>query len=357
MTSQIINDIGALDERSREIFRHVVESYLETGAPVGSRFLSQNMPLALSAASVRNVMSDLEQLGLLFAPHTSAGRLPTEQGLRLFVDGMLEVGGLADTERQVIEERVAGNHQGIDELLTEASTVLSGLSHCAGLVSVSKADATLKHVEFVALGPGSALVVLVSDNGTVENRIVDVPVGLPPAALTQAGNYLNSRIQGRSLDEVQKLVSAELEQKRSELDEVAQRVVESGLATWSGEAGDELSTRSLIVRGRANLLEDLNAVDDLERIRMLFQDLESKNDLLELLTLTDEAEGVRIFIGSENKLFSLSGSSLIVAPYADEQSNVVGVLGVIGPTRVNYARIIPVVDYTARLVGQILSAK
>jgi heat-inducible transcriptional repressor len=349
--------VGELDERSRLLFRQIVETYLETGEPVGSRFLAQRSHLALSPATIRNTMSDLEQMGLLVAPHTSAGRLPTQQGLRLFVDGLLEVGDLSQPERSDIERRLAGSGQDLEEVLTQATSLLSGLSHCAGLVLAPKTDQALKHIEFVSMSPGKALVIIVPETGAVENRIIAVPLGLPPSALTEAGNFLNARLRGRTLDEARDGILAEVGQKRAALDALAAKVVEAGLATWSGAASpnDPGEPESqLIVRGQAHLLKDVSAETDLERIRLLFEDLESKKDVIRLLDLAKEGEGVHIFIGAETNLFSLSGSSLIAAPYLNTRGKVVGVLGIIGPTRLNYARVIPMVDYTAKVVSRLL---
>ena len=341
-----------LNERSRKIFKSIVETYLETGEPVGSRNLSRALPMTLSPASVRNVMYDLEALGLIYAPHTSAGRLPTQSGLRLFVDGLLEIGDITQAERNEIESRVVadGRHRGIDDLLSEAGEMLSGLSRCAGVVLTEKQTKTLKQVEFVNLGQGKALAVLVSEDGDVENRIVTLPEGLPLSSLNEATNYVNARIGGLTLADARTRIETEIEDRRAQLDELTARVVTDGLATWSGDDGDR---QSLIVCGRAHLLEDVKAMEDLERVRHLFEDLDAKKDLIQLLGLAERAEGVRIFIGSENKLFSLSGSALIVSPFEDSEQKIVGVLGVIGPTRLNYARIIPMVDYTARLLGKL----
>jgi heat-inducible transcriptional repressor len=344
-----------LNERSREIFRRIVESYLNSGEPVGSRNVSRQLPVALSPASVRNVMADLEDLGLIYAPHTSAGRLPTELGLRFFVDACLEIGNLTEEEQAKIEATVAASARsgGTGDVLEEASALLSGLSRGAGVVLASKRDKRLRHVEFVRLEATRALVVLVSEDGDVENRVIDLPQGLPTAALTEASNYLSAQIRGRTIAEVKARIEDELALQKTEVDELTRKVVEAGLASWAGLAEGEAKT--LIVRGQANLLEDLSAIEDIERIRLLFDDLEKKSELIQLLGLAEDAEGVRIFIGSENKLFSLSGSSLIMAPYRDERQMVVGVLGVIGPTRLNYARIVPVVDYTAKLVSRLLT--
>jgi len=351
--AESVSELTKLNERSRAILRQIVDSYLTTGEPVGSRNLSRALPMSLSPASIRNVMSDLEHAGLIFAPHTSAGRLPTQSGLRLFVDGLLEVGDLADEERRHIEAQISVNRsKSIDQLLAEAGEMISGLSHCAGVVLAEKQIAKLKHIEFVPLEPTKALVVLVSEDQNVENRVVTIPAGLPPSALTEAANYLNAHIRGMTIAEARAAVEQELSQAKAELDILTQKVIKAGLAEWSGSLDDR---KSLIVRGQSNLLKELTAVDDLERIRQLFDDLETKRDLVQILGLAEHAEGVRIFIGSENKLFSLSGSSLIVAPFHDGDRKIVGVLGVIGPTRINYARIIPMVDYTAKLVSRLLT--
>lgn len=343
--------VNDLNERSRAIFRQIIETYLSTGEPVGSRNLSRTLPMTLSPASVRNVMADLEALGLIYAPHTSAGRLPTESGLRLFVDGLLELGDLAHNERAHIEAQISGPRD-LNAILSEASEMLSGLSRCAGVVLTEKLNKRIKHIEFVSLDAARALIVLVGEDGTIENRVLALPQGLPASALTEATNYLNSRLRGATLAEARLRVETELTAKKAELDELTAKVVQSGLAQWSGGMED---SKSLIIRGQSHLLDDLKAVEDLERVRLLFDDLESKKDIMQLLTLSELADGVRIFIGSENQLFSLSGSSLIVAPFSDTEHKIVGVLGVIGPTRMNYARIIPMVDYTAKLVGRLLT--
>ena len=351
--SKIQTEISKLNERSRAILRQIIETYLMTGEPVGSRNLSRSLPMTLSPASIRNVMSDLEHAGLIFAPHTSAGRLPTDSGLRLFVDGLLEVGHLTAEERRTIEAQIAARQaKSIDQVLSEAGEMISGLSHCAGVVLTEKQDARLRHIEFVPLEPGKALLVIVGADGSVENRVLTLPAGLPNSALTEAANYLNAKIHDKTFAEARAVIGKELKTAKAKLDELTQKVITAGLAEWSGALGDR---KSLIVRGQSNLLKDLNAEEDLERIRMLFDDLEEKSDLVRLLELAEEAEGVRIFIGSENKLFSLSGSSLIVAPFQDETRKVVGVLGVIGPTRINYARIVPMVDYTAKLVSRLIT--
>jgi len=342
--------IDELNQRSREIFRRIVETYLENGTPVGSQTLARTTDLGLSPASIRNVMAQLEAAGLLYAPHASAGRMPTNTGLRLFVDGLLEVGDLTREERDTIDSHCTAAGRSFEDVLGEATALLSGLSKGAGLVLAPKADAPLRHIEFVPLQGDRALVVIVTESGLVENRVIDLPIGLPPSALVQAGNYLNARLSGRTIDETRAEILAEIDQHRAELDALSARVVEAGLATWGGDSQD-----TLIVRGQANLLNNVQALEDLEHIRKLFEALDTKNELIQLLDLSRQAEGVRIFIGAENSLFGLSGSSLIIAPYANRNENIVGAIGVIGPMRMNYAKIIPMVDYTAKIIGRILN--
>jgi len=351
-------NVADLGERPREIFRHLVDAFLTSGDPVGSRTLSQRLPQTLSPASIRNVMADLESMGLLYAPHTSAGRVPTERGLRLFVDGLLEIGELSTEERRAIEARIAGEARGVEDVLTQATVLLSGLSQCAGLVVAPKQESTLKHVEFAAVAPGKTLVIMVSDDGQVENRLIDTPLGLPVSALSEASNYLNARLRGRTLDAARAEILADLENERAELDALTAKIVAEGLATLAEPAGGgrkRAEEKVLIVRGAAHLLDSVAAQADIARIRTLFDDIERKNDLIRLLELAREGQGVRIFIGSENRLFSLSGSSVVAAPYADAAGKVVGVIGIIGPTRLNYARIIPMVDHTAKVVGRLLA--
>ena len=346
--------LAALNERSREIFRQIVESYLATGEPVGSRNLSRILPITLSPASVRNVMSDLEHAGLIFAPHTSAGRLPTEMGLRFFVDALMQIGDLSESDRYSIEAQVAGTGtaKSLETVLTEATQMLSGLTRSAGVVLTAKHNVRLKHIEFVRLEPERALAVLVAEDGQVENRVLNVPAGTPTSSLIEAGNFLNARLRGKTLAELRGEIEKAVAEGQAELDQLTQKVIATGLASWSGGDGDD---RQLIVRGHAHLLEDLHALEDLERVRSLFDALETKRGVIDLLGRAEHAEGVRIFIGSENKLFSLSGSSTIAAPYRDSTGRIVGVIGVIGPTRLNYARVIPMVDYTARVVSRLLS--
>ncbi len=349
--------LAVLNTRSQDIFKKIVERYLETGMPVGSRDLSRLLQVGLSPASVRNVMADLEDLGLIAAPHTSAGRAPTQEGLRFFVDAMLEIGSVDERERLQISKNIEGQaRQGqVEDLLTEASQLLSGLSQGAGVVIAAKADMVLRHIEFVRLDALRAMAVLVGQDGQVENRIMDLPPGLTASALQQASNYLAHHVIGRTIPEARKILSEQRAEQRAELDELTQKLVDDGIATLAQPSSAGQPT--IIVRGRANLINDAMASEDLSRMRQLFDELESKDGLLDLLGDTEKAQGVRIFIGSENKLFSLSGSSVILSPYKDANDKVVGVLGVIGPTRLNYARIVPVVDYTAHVISSMMARK
>ena len=346
--------LQTLDARSRDIFRMIVDSYLRDGEPVGSRNLSRLLPLTLSPATIRNVMSDLEHLGLVYAPHISAGRLPTQRGLRFFVDAFMEIGDLSDDERRAIEAQVkaSGSGASLEHMLTEASQMLSGMSRGAGVVIAAKNEVPLKHIEFIQLEPTKALTVLVSQNGDVENRIVELPAGTTASQLQEASNFLNAHIHGRTLAEAKADIGKLKDETKTALDTLSQELVEKGLAVWAGSEGG-LPAR-LIVRGRANLLENVTAQADIELLKHLFEDLENQDGVMQLLDLAEQGSGVRIFIGSENKLFSLSGSSLVVAPYRDKDSRVIGALGVIGPTRLNYARIVPMVDYTAQMVSRVL---
>jgi heat-inducible transcriptional repressor len=339
-----------LDARSAAVLREIVEQYVATGEPVGSRTLARRLPMTLSPATIRNVMADLTDAGLLFAPHTSAGRLPTDQGLRLFVDGLLNFGDLTEDERVSISAALAASGRSLEDTLAEASSLLSGLSAAAGLVLAPKSEGAVKHIEFVPLGPGRALVVLVNSDGQVENRVIETPPGLPPSALQQASNYLNARLSGRPLAELRRLVGEEIAANRTELDALSTLVVAAGLATWTGEG----RSGSLIVRGQARLLSDVTQLDRLAAIQALFERLEAQETMLRLLELAEQSDGVRIFIGAESGVFNTSGVSMVVAPARNDGGRIVGAIGVIGPTRINYGRIIPVVDYTARVIGQLL---
>jgi heat-inducible transcriptional repressor len=339
-----------LDPRSAAVLREIVEQYVQTGEPVGSRTLSRRLPMPLSPATIRNVMADLTEAGLLFAPHTSAGRLPTERGLRLFVDGLLQFGDLSEDERDRVGLALEARGRSLQETLGEVSSMLSGLSAAAGLVLAPKSDGAVRHIEFVPLGPGRALVILVGADGQVENRVIETPAGLPPSSLTHASNYLNARLSGRTLMELRAAVGTEMNEDRTQLDALSALVVEAGLATWSGEGRGG----SLIIRGQARLLADVTQIERIAAIQMLFDRLETQETMLRLLELAEQSTGVRIYIGAESGLFGASGVAMVVAPVRNDADRIVGAIGVIGPTRINYGRIIPVVDYTARVIARFL---
>ncbi|MEO0402899.1 MAG: heat-inducible transcriptional repressor HrcA [Pseudomonadota bacterium] len=348
-TQKLLDDMNT---RSREVFRRVVEGYLDTGDPVGSRTLTRDFSESVSAATIRNVMQDLEFMGLLGSPHISAGRVPTQLGLRMFVDGLLEVGVPDDSDREKIDATLGADERDVSGILDRVGSALSGVTQGASLVLTPKHEAPIKHLDFVPVGPEQALVVLVFDDGHVENRLFRPPPGQTPSSMREAANFLNAIIEGHTLSEVNSLVQREITARRQEIDALSRTLVESGLATWQGEGE---TPERLIVRGRSNLLSESTEAEDLERIRSLFDDLERKRDIAEFLDLTQDGDGVRIFIGSENKLFSLSGSSLVVSPYMNADRKIIGAIGVIGPTRLNYGRIVPIVDYTAQLVGRMLT--
>ena len=344
--------LAEMSDRSREVFRRVVEGYLASGDPVGSRSLTRIMNEKVSAATIRNVMQDLEFLGLLDSPHVSAGRVPTQLGLRMFVDGLLEIGEVAPEDRERIEASLGSNSSDVTSILDRVGAALSGITRGASLVLAPKREAPIRHVEFVSLAPDRALVVLVFADGAVENRVFAPPPGHTPSSMREAANFLNALAGGRTFSDIRSSVGQEIERRRQEIDALAQQLVQSGLAVWEN-SGDR--RERLIVRGSSNLLGTPGAEADVDRIRSLFDDLERKRDIAEFLELAEEGEGVRIFIGSENKLFSLSGSSLVVSPYMNADRKIVGAVGVIGPTRLNYGRIVPIVDYTAQLVGKLVS--
>ncbi|WP_284125472.1 heat-inducible transcriptional repressor HrcA [Parerythrobacter aestuarii] len=341
-------EISDLTDRARAIFQLVVEGYLESGQPVGSKTLSQDQALDLSPASIRSVLADLESIGLLAAPHTSAGRMPTETGLRLFVDGMMQVAEPTRAERETIQARL-GHSGPIEQALEATSSMLSDLSGAAGMVMVPSREPRLAQISLVPLGQGRALAVLVGEDGGIENRVIEIG-DTPANVLEQVSNYITARLAGRTLSEATRAVRAEISAGRSALDKASQDLVERGLAVWTEDATQR---PVLIVRGQANLLDE-SALEDLDRVRSLLDDLENKQSVAELLETARDADSTRIFIGSENRLFALSGSSVIASPYRDREGKVVGVLGVIGPTRLNYARVVPMVDFTARSLGKLI---
>lgn len=347
--------VHELTDRARDVFRTVVESYLGSGAPVGSRTISRSGTMNLSPASIRNVMQDLEELGLLAAPHVSAGRMPTESGLRLFVDAMMQASEPTADERAAIEARVGfgvgGGGGPIEAALASATLALSGLSSCAGIVMVPTREVRLKQFAFVALGPRQALAVLVGDDGSVENRVIAVPADMPPSALVEAGNYMTARLSGLTLAEASQIIAGQIASERAALDVASHELITRGLAVW---AEDGAQRPVLIVRGQANLIDD-GAAADLERVRQLLDEIEGKEEIARLLDSARESSATKVFIGAENKLFALSGSSVIAAPYHGRDGRVVGVVGVIGPTRLNYARVVPMVDFTAQTLSRLMN--
>ena len=346
--------LGEMTDRAREIFRRVVEAYLETGEPVGSRTLSRALEERLSPATIRNVMQDLELMGLLASPHTSAGRTPTQAGLRLFVDALIDLGEPAPEDQARIKAALDPAAGDLNSAFQAAGAALSGLSRGAGLVIAPTREAPIKHIEVVSLGPERGLLVLVGADGTVENRLFTPPPGLTPSAMAEASNFLNAFLRGGTLEEARGLLLARIEEKRAELDAAAARLIETGLAEWAGVGAGAGRGARLIVRGRSNLLEDGASAADLEAARRLFDLLERQEDAAELLDLARDAQGVRVFLGSETKLFSLSASALVISPYMNAERRVIGAIGVIGPMRLNYARVVPIVEYTARLIGRTL---
>lgn len=343
--------IVELNDRTRRILKLVVDAYVETGEPVGSRAISEKLGMTLSPATIRNAMAELEDRGLLYAPHTSAGRLPTESGMTVFVEGLLELDHLSRDEQHQIEAKMnAARGQNLTDVLEQTSRFLSGLSSCAGLVFAPKSEDPVRQVEFVLLGPGRALAVLVTSSGMVENRLLDVAPDITATALTRAANYLNSRMADKTLSQAAEQIRSDLEADRTQLDALTARVVEAGIASLAPDADGG----HLFIKGQANLLDDVTAIADLERIRSLFDALEAKESMLKLLQATTQGEGVKIYIGAENKLFNHSGCSMIVAPYRTQDARVMGAIGVIGPTRLNYGRIIPVINYTSQIIGRIL---
>jgi len=348
------NIIQEMNERSKIVFRNLVDSYIETGEPVGSQTLANTLAEEISPATIRNVMQDLEVLGLLDSPHVSSGRIPTQQGLRLFVDTLLEIGEISNKEQEIIDYSIKEDPKNLSNILTRAGSVLSGLTKSASLVLAPKIEAPIKHIEFVSLSPERALAVLVTADGMVENRVFEPPLGQTQSDFREAANFMNAYAKGLTLSELRGVMEREVSKRKLEIDKIAAQLVKDGLAVWDGKDTDN---SRLIVRGRANLIDGTTAEDDFEKIRELFDDLERKQDIANFINLTEKGEGVRVFIGSENKLFSLSGSSLVISPYMNSEHKIIGAVGVIGPTRLNYGKIVPIVDYTAQLVGRTLSER
>lgn len=347
-------NIRDLNNRSIEIFRTLMEAFFLSGEPVGSRTLSKRPNINLSPATIRNVMADLEEAGLLYSPHTSAGRLPTDEGLRFFVNGLLELAEMEDVDKKTLEENCFGSKKSFPEILEEATSILSNLSQCAGVVLVPKSESSIKHVEFVRLGENRGLVVLVTEEGIVENRLIELPKDIFPSYLEKASNYLNSRLQGKTLSEAKELILSELQNHQAQIDELSAKLIRQGLAVWAG--GKENNHGALIIRGQSRLLEDVHEMQELDKIKQLFDALEAKENLMRLLDASIKGDGIQIFIGAENNLFHLSGCSMIVAPYQNAQQKIIGAIGVVGSSRMNYGRIIPIVDYTSKLITKLLGS-
>jgi heat-inducible transcriptional repressor len=345
--------VAELRSRSIEIFRELVDTYVETGDPVGSRTLSHRLGSSLSPATIRNIMASLEEAGLVYSPHTSAGRLPTEAGMRYFVHGLLEIGEIDENDRHILESRCVAVGKDFESLFAEATLTLAGLSDCASLILAPKTESPLRQIEFLHLGSGRALVILINEDGLVENRFIEIPEDLSPSILGEATRFLQSRLVGRSLADAKNLIAEELSRDRASLDTLTTKVIEAGVAVWAG--GEEAKTGSLIVRGQSHLLQNVTAIENLDKIRELFTVLEGKEAVCKLLDASIQAQGVQIFIGADNRLFDLAGCSLVVAPCKGSRQQILGAIGVIGPTRMNYSRIIPMVDYTAKIIGRLLS--
>ncbi len=342
-----------LDKRSKEIFSLIVDDFVNNGGPVGSRRLSVKLEEKLSPASVRNVMSDLQDAGLLTSSHSSAGRVPTDFGMRFFVEGLLQVGSLSVNECTDIKKQCIGNGRSLDQMYDDAIHMLSGLSDCAGLVLAPKLEGGLKHIEFIPVSKEQALVIMVSETGLIENRIIKIPKGLPNSILVEITNYLNARLKGRSLTESRKIIKEEIKNDREYLDKVSKKLIDQGLACWA----DATKKNKLIVTGTSKLLEDVTALEQLENIRILIEKLENKENLVGVIEETQEAEGLQIFIGADNSLFGMTGCSTIISPFRNREKEIIGAIGVVGPMRINYAKIIPVVDYTAKLFAKTFNIK
>ena len=345
---KVSSTIFSLDQRSKQIFRLIVDDFLKDGKPVGSRRLSIKMGEKLSPASVRNVMFDLQEAGLLTSNHSSAGRIPTDLGLRFFVDGLLQISRISELESTEIKKTINGTSQNFDEMCNEAGNLLSGLLDCAGIVLAPKLDGMLKHIEFVPVSKEKSLVILVTEAGIIENRMIKVPKGLPSSILVETTNYLNSIIKGRTLLESKRIIREEIKNDKKSIDKITKKLIDEGIACWD----DASKKNKLIITGTSKLLEDIKALEQLEDVRLLIEKLESKKNLVGIIDETQQAEGLQIYIGSENSLFGLTGCSTIISPFKNEEKEIIGAIGVIGPMRINYAKIIPVVDYTARLIGK-----
>lgn len=342
--------ITDLNDRAQAVMRYIVDAYMDTGEPVGSRTISQRLSLSLSAATIRNVMADLEAEGLLYAPHTSAGRLPTQKGMRFYVDGLMEVGDLSEQERHIIDAQCQTAGQPMNSVMERATALLSGLSAAAGIVVAPKTDKPVRQIQFVPLERGKVLTVLVMQDNMVENRVMEVPPDLPLGALTAAANYLNDRLAGRTLNEARTRIERDIRENRAQLDRITLDLVTRGIALAPPPGADG----HIFIRGQSKLLQDVRALEDLEKARNLLAALEEQETVARLLEMTHGADGIQIYIGTENRVFEHSGWSMVLSPYRTPENRIIGAIGVIGPVRLNYGRIIPVVDYTAQLMGRLI---
>jgi len=339
-----------LSDRSKQIFKSVVETYLKTGSPSGSETILKKGGVNLSSSSIRLILANLQKEGLLFAPHTSAGRLPTDKGMRFFVDGLLEFGRLSKNEKENIKNQCQSRGSSFQEVLNEASKTISGLSNCAGIVVAPKFLNKIKHIEFIRLNSNQIMSIIASENGLVENRILNSKNNYNESTLKQASNYLNSNFVGKTIDQIKTIISKEIKNTKNKLDSLATKLVNEGII----EIVPNLETPYIFLHGQSSLLEEEVISKDLDQIRNLFDDIENKSNFLNVIENTSKGQGVQIFIGSQNFLFKHSGLSMVMAPYKNNEQKIIGAIGVVGPMRLNYAKIVPLVDYTSKIVGRML---
>jgi len=340
-----------LSDRSKQIFKGVIESYLDSGEPVGSEALSKKLGINISTSTIRSIMANLQKEGLLFAPHISAGRLPTDKGMRYFVDGVLEFGRLSKSERETIKNQCRSKGISFEDVLDEASKILSSLSNCAGFVVAPKYQNKIKHIEFIRLSSNQIMSIVANENGLVENRILDSNNSYSENTLKQVSNYLNSKFSGKTIDEIKKIISNEIENSQLELNTLSKKLVKEGII----ELVPNSEAPYIFLHGQSSLLEDNIVTKDLDQMRNIFDDIENKSNFLSVLESTNKGKGVQIYIGAQNFLFNHSGLSMIMAPYINNEQKIIGAIGVLGPMRINYARIVPLVDYTSKVIGRILS--
>ena len=339
-----------LTDRTKQIFKTVVESYLETGSPSGSETVLKKAGLDISSASVRNILSNLQKEGLLFSPHTSAGRVPTEKGMRFFVDGLLEFGRISKSEKENIEQLSSSKSKSYQEVLDEASRAISGLSNYAGIVIAPKYQKNLKHLEFIRLNQTQVMSILAYENGEIENRIIEDRGRFTNSQLLQTSNYLSDKFKNKNINEIKKIIEDEITNTRSSLEQISRKLVEKGIV----EIEPKINNPYIFLHGQSKLLKDEIISKDLDEIRQLFDEIENKTTFIDILENAGKAKGVQIFIGSKNFLFKHSGLSMVMAPYKNREQKIVGAIGVVGPTRLNYSKIVPLVDYTSKVIGKVV---